>query len=286
MRNAYYSRLQAVGHLNIRDAFFGGRTNNLFFSYECKPGERIRYLDVTSLYPSVLVKNPYPLRHPIVLNEFHSTDIISYFGFVKCRVLPPQNLYLPVLPFRKADEKLLFPLCKTCAERKSDSKHLNSNCNHSEEEREMVGTWFSEELKLAIYKGYIIKDIYEVLHYEEKADYLFQPYIQTWLKLKTEASGWPSSCTDDEKKQAFIDEFKDREGVELDPEKMEKNPGKRFIAKLMLNSFWGKLGQRRNQGQTTICTTYQQFYNLISDAKYNIKGSLYHNLTFINELYS
>ena len=104
-----------------------------------------------------------------------------------------------------------------------------------------MGTWFSEELKLAVNKGYIIKDIYEVLHYEEKADYLFQPYIQTWLKLKTEASGWPSSCTDDQKKQAFIEEFKNREGVDLDPEKMEKNPGMRFIAKLMLNSFWGKL---------------------------------------------
>ena len=138
-RNEYYSRLETVGHLNIRDAFFGGRTNNLFFTYECKDGEKIRYLDVTSLYPSVLVKNPYPLRHPIVLNEFNSTDISSYFGFVKCKILPPQNLYLPVLPLRKANKKLLFPLCKTCAERKSDSKYLNSNCNHSEEKREMVG---------------------------------------------------------------------------------------------------------------------------------------------------
>jgi hypothetical protein len=33
----------------------------------------------------------------------------------------------------------------------------------------------------------------------------------------------------------------DRENIMLDRSKIEKNPGKRALAKLMLNSFWGKV---------------------------------------------
>ena len=207
IRYPHYKRLEYYGHLNIRDAFFGGRTNNIFFSYECGEGEVIRYLDVTSLYPSVLVKNPYPMGHPLVITEFQTTDISEYFGFVKCKILPPKDLFLPVLPYRDSNKKLLFPLCHLCAEVKA------SECNHSNEDREFVGTWFTEELKLALTKGYQIIRLYEVLHYEQSSAELFQPYIRSWLKLKTEASGWPSSCDTEEKKQDFLRNFKQREGI-------------------------------------------------------------------------
>ena len=240
----------------------------MFSTYECKTDEVIRYLDVTSLYPSVLVKNPYPLGHPKVITEFESKQIDNYFGFIKCKVLPPKNLYIPVLPIRDQNKKLLFPLCAICANEKGDK------CKHTPDQRALVGTWFSEELKLALTKHYVIKEIYEVLHYEQKSHDLFQPYIQTWLKYKTEASGWPMKCDTDEKKNEFIREFKEREGVDLDREKMVKNPGLRSIAKLMLNSLWGKLGQRRNQGQTSLFSKYWPFYRLISDAKIKIKGIL------------
>lgn len=39
--------------LNPRDAFYGGRTNCTRLFYEAKDDERIRYLDVCSLYPYV-----------------------------------------------------------------------------------------------------------------------------------------------------------------------------------------------------------------------------------------
>ena len=237
----------------------------MFFTYECSEGEVIRYLDVTSLYPSVLVKNPYPIGHPKVLNEFQNKEINNFFGFIKCKVIAPKDLYIPVLPYR-AKKKLVFPLCPLCAENQIEE------CFHTDKERQFVGTWFSEELKLALTKGYRIIKLYEVLHYEQKSEDLFKEYIQKWLKIKTESSGWPSSCQSDEQRAEFIREFQERESVELDPNEIEKNPGKRFIAKLMLNSFWGKLGQRRNQGKTEICKNYAQFYNVISDAKNDVKG--------------
>ena len=45
----------------------------------------------------------------------------------------------------------------------------------------------------------------------------------------------------EEQKQAYIDEYYEHEGIRLDPEKIEYNPGMRSLAKLMLNSLWGML---------------------------------------------
>ena len=53
---------------------------------------------------------------------------------------------------------------------------------------------------------------------------------------------------------------------------MVYNEGKRTISKLMLNSLWGKLAQRPNQGMTKICTDYNDYMKLWSDAKYVING--------------
>ena len=83
-------------------------------------------------------------------------------------------------------------------------------------------------------------------HYEEWAQYdgqdpdtgLFTEYINLWLKEKQEASGWPEWVKTDEDRAKYIADYKKREGVELDPEKIEFNPGLRSLAKLYLNSFW------------------------------------------------
>ena len=45
----------------------------------------------------------------------------------------------------------------------------------------------------------------------------------------------------DEQKQAYIEEYYEHEGIRLDPEKIEYNPGLCSLAKLMLNSLWGML---------------------------------------------
>jgi hypothetical protein len=68
------------------------------------------------------------------------------------------------------------------------------------------------EVQKAISLGYEIKKILEILHYENRSDEIFQPYIKTRLKIKTESSDWPKNCTS-EGKQAFIREFYEREGL-------------------------------------------------------------------------
>ena len=61
--------------------------------------------------------------------------------------------------------------------------------------------------------------------------------VDTFLKIKQEASGWPSWCRAEEDKREYVREYQEKEGIKLDPENIKKNPGLRSLAKLMLNSF-------------------------------------------------
>ena len=128
----------------------------------------------------------------------------------------------------------MFPLCKTCTDT------LNQNpCTHTDQERAILGTWCHVELMKAIEKGYQVLEIHEVWHWEETTNQLFSPYVNLYLKRKQEASGYPKHCVTDEQKQQYIDEYYEHEGIRLDPNNIEYNPGLRWLAKLMLNSLWG-----------------------------------------------
>ena len=181
-RYQYYKSLENVGFVNIKDSFYGGRTNNIKFYKRVKEDEEIKYLDFCSLYPSVLKKYAYPIGHPIIIDKNFDYSLKSYFGFISCRVLAPKNLYFPVLPVR-VDDKLMFPLCVVCAENQS------SVCECKD--RSFSGNWTLIELLEAIKYGYEIKEIYQVMHFDSKSEGFFGQYINMWLKIKTEASGWP-----------------------------------------------------------------------------------------------
>ena len=203
-----------------------------FYNYVDLTSSFYRYVDFTSLYPWCN-KNTYNVvGHPQIITE-NFADVSTYFGLIKCTVLPPRGLFHPVLPYR-TQGKLMFPLCKTCADT------LDQNpCTHTDEERAILGTWCHVELMKAIEKGYEVLEIHEVWHWEETTNQLFSPYVNMYLKRKQEASGYPKHCVTDEQKQRYIDQYYEHEGIRLDPNKIEYNPGLRFLAKLMLNSLWG-----------------------------------------------
>ena len=89
-----------------------------------------------------------------------------------------------------------------------------------------------------------------MLNEKTKSNGLFSEYVNTFLKYKLESSGWPEHCTTEESKQGYIDFIREKEGVVLDPASITVNKGLRSLAKLMLNSFWGKFGQLLNFKQT------------------------------------
>jgi hypothetical protein len=88
-------------------------------------------------------------------------------------------------------------------------------CDHSDNDRSFTGTWTTVEVMEAINQGYKVLEIYEVLHYDEteqndpitKSGGLFTSYINKFLKMKTEASGYPPGVTTDILKDKYINDY-------------------------------------------------------------------------------
>ena len=292
--------------LQPRDAFCGGRVDCCKTYHLAEKDEVIRYYDFTSLYPYVNKYGLYPLGHHKRLGQEHwegNLDISGIEGLVKCTVLPPRGLYHPVLPYR-CGGKLLFPLCRSCCEYACNlydkygdddayfkkyydylgrAKH---HCKHSEENRALTGTWVSCELKKAIQMGYRLTHVYEAWHYEKTTQYnpetreggLFTDYVNAFLKIKQEKSGWPVWVKTDQDKQKYIDLYLDKEGIYLDQDAVEKNSGMRLLSKLMLNSFWGKFGQRDNMIMSKYIDDVSEYMTLLTDETTNVT-----NIQLVNE---
>jgi len=72
--------------------------------------------------------------------------------------------------------------------------------------------------------------------YTRQSD-LFAEYINSFLKLKQETSGWPRECLNDENKKQYFREYKETKGIVLDRNNIVRNPSLRSVTKLCLNSF-------------------------------------------------
>jgi hypothetical protein len=266
-----------VSELNLRKAaephefFSGGRCNAGTLKYHCQPGEKIHHLDISSLYPTVNKKDPYPLYHPeIITSNFR--DVKEYFGFVKCKVLCPDQDHFPILPM-KIEGKLVFPLCHKCAVQKTQTF-----CTHNDRQRAFEGTWCTPELHLAVEQGYKIIEIYEVWHWAKTKTGMFADYINKFLKEKMEASDWPTWCKSEEDKEKYVKQVFEAEGIKLDPARVENNPGRRAVAKLMLNSFWGKYGMRDSFHQTEFVYEPKKFFELVFS-----KNKIIHDMQIVSE---
>ena len=283
---SFVSGLSWVDPLQPRDAFFGGRTGAVALHHEVNPGEKIFYVDVTSLYPWVNKNAEYPLGHPEIIFNPSIEDFEDYFGLAKVSILPPYELFHPVLPVR-IGEKLTFPLCSACVKEELAKPLLEREaiCRHSREERVLVGTWCTPEIEKAREFGYELVEVHEVWNFEKGEGGLFAEYVDAWLRIKTEASGWPANCNTEEEKDDFIERFEEREGIRLEKEKVKPNPGLKATAKLMLNSFWGKFGQRENLTQVTQCTNPDQLYKLINDDSIEVQNIRFCTEDVIEVLY-
>ncbi|KAH7696057.1 hypothetical protein AAVH_36875, partial [Aphelenchoides avenae] len=261
-----------TGPLNPRDGFFGGRTHPTRLYSPPSDTTKKCHKDIVSLYPSVLLKE-YPVAHPHVHHfdwregavNWTRPEDVTLKGLIKCIVSPPKRLFLPVLPFRD-DKRLLFPLCRTCArESRTESAYGLKQCNHTPEQREFVTTTTHFELQEALRRGYVVTRIIETWDYEKMDDTIFAGYIKEFMKIKVEASGWEKNGVDpddEEAKQAFIDAYA-KQGIFIDKEAVKLNPGLRYIAKLCLNSLWGRFAMRSDQDQVELVTDPKRMYELL-----------------------
>ncbi|CAD5213648.1 unnamed protein product [Bursaphelenchus xylophilus] len=269
MRNFFNDELNNPGPLVLRDAFMGGRTGPYKLYARSDTKTQITYTDIQSLYPYVLAKYPMPFGIPERITgtgvvHWDSPGYVKDEGVYKVLIIPPTNLRFPVVPI-KINEQLMFVLCIACAKRHCKTNFpVNIDCEHTPEERQFVTTIASVELRLALEKGYIVKRFYELYKCTMNME-IFKAYVMKNLKLKLEASGPPPHCNTEQEKEEYCKEIENRYGFTIDKKNWVKNPGLRAIAKLRLNSLWGKFGQRTNLARVEICREPSDFHRILRD---------------------
>ena len=179
-------------------------------------------------------------------------------------ILPPPGLYHPVLPHRQGG-KLTFPLCAACVKQEvPKSLHERTSiCSHTDQERALTGTWCTPEIVKALSVGYQMIRIHEVWHFQTSKKGLFSNYVRQWLKVKQESAGYPDWADTPQKQQQYREAYLARENIELDPDLITPNPGRKATAKLMLNSFWGKFGENLDKSQVTAVSTPAQLFDMV-----------------------
>jgi len=232
------------------DAFYGGRVE-VFRPFVKAVDKEIHYYDVTSLYPSVYAQCELPLGIPIHLigenidlSRLHPTASNRYWGFVKCYVIPNKKDIIGLLP--KRDEKsgrLFFPVIP------------------------MLGCWCTNEIYLAMQNGYEVKQVYEIYHWEQRqrSDKHLAAYVNYFFQMKQEAEGWKklgasSETPSEEEKDEIVERLFIQNGNlgRIRKEKVKKNAVLRALAKLYLNSLWGKWAQKPSKNNNiTIYGSYQ-----------------------------
>ena len=257
--------------LDRDELFYGGRTE--VFSPYCQANdkEKLEYHDVCSLYPTVCSHDTLPIKFPVRyfganaraqlqrLNPSHADPI---FGYIRCRIQPNTKDCLGLLPAR-VDGKLVFDLTVK------------------------VGTWFSEEIYLAVSQGYVILDVYEILHWttESRSNNYMKGYMSYFLRMKQESEGWKkagasSETPSDDIKQQKIQELFELNGnmARMRSEYVEKNDVRRGTSKIYLNCLWGKLAQSSDQDTQKVIYGFHQFHKIHYDPEVQPESIRYRHI--------
>jgi hypothetical protein len=251
--------------INIRDALYRDRTEASKTHYRVEEGKEILYVDVISLYPYICKYGIFRVGHPeVYVGADCPPECVDREGVIKCKVLLPRKMYHPVLLY-KSNSKLMFPLCSACADTMKQD-----DCTHSDEECCIVGTWVVDWVRKAVEMSYRLGDVYEFCEYEvtcfdkdANSGGLFADYVNMYLKLKQESSGYPSWVQSEVQKDQYNEDYRRAEKITLDKASISKNSGQRTLAKLKLNSMSGKWAQNQIKTQKIFEST-KQFYDLLT----------------------
>ena len=223
----------------VQQAFHGGRTDVRCRYYKAEPGDRILYIDVVSLYPTVQVFDPMPYGLP----RWQTFDDFNQeYGL---------NLLKEFYGFAEIDYQVIgyhfHPVCTLLVDGKLQAD--------LEDKEQIVETSCKIQWMLARPHLYRITKIHRILHYK-KTDEMFVTYMNRCLKGKCLSA---ETIDDPQKALERAIQFRDRSQGRLDFVKevengaqFKKNPGLKTLFKLIANNLWGKFGQRDNEEYTVV----------------------------------
>ncbi len=218
-----------------RRALCGGNTNAncLYFNTHTTPNIKgLRYFDIVSLYPTVQFFDPLPTGQPKTVfycearsAAFLQNGIHGFFGFLELDVDIVEYVHHPILPYRH------------------EGRMLMTNFNH----RRITIT--SAECQYILrHPAYKILRVYRTDEYVPSTS-LFKDYIRTWMRLKIISGKKPRDL------DRFLQQTEEHMGIKIVESDFCYNPALRSLAKLILNSLWGKFGERGNKKQAQVLST-------------------------------
>lgn len=266
--------LNCINQMTPSDCFYGGRTE--VFKLYCNslkfPEDEILYYDVTSLYPSVYAQCVLPIGSPnyyigynCARERLDPNHPERYFGYVRIKIRPPNTDRIGLLPQRdKQTQRLTFPV------------------------HPMEGCWFTEEVYLAMENGYVVEEIYEVYHWNayQRSDQYLRGYVGFFLRMKQESEGWKklgasSDTPSPEEQEQIADALYIQNGhlARIRPSFVKLDPVMRALAKLFLNSLWGKWAQKQARNFHTTVYGQQQLSSLIGDTTVERSSLMFRNIS-------
>ena len=119
--------------------------------------------------------------------------------------------------------------------------------------------------------------VYEIWHWpaEKWGSDLFKKFLNSFIKVKMESSGWPRSDMTEEEKDQLIEDLDRNEGIRMEKEKVCRNLPLRTISKLAINSSWGKFAEKSGKVQTTFHDpdTDENIGRIVNDDTLELTGS-------------
>ena len=122
----------------------------------------------------------------------------------------------------------------------------------------LVGTWCIPELEVAVRK--MLHDPTAYTKSGISSDGAWDSSDRKWIPG---SSSRKRPTGGQVQRQAHVNAYRDREGIQLDASKIAKNPGQCFLAKMMLISMWGKFGRPHNKPQVWEFTEPQSFVTFL-----------------------
>lgn len=238
--------------------FFGGRVEVFKPLWNAHEDEKIKYIDVVSLYPWVCATQRMCVGHPRIYRSsridrarLSKDHVRPYFGYAHVRVRGCSADYFGGLPRRDRDtDRLVF-----------DNTEYTVVC-------------FINELHERVENGMELLDVYEVWDFSDIGQSVEGPmsgYVSYFLRDKMECSGWRALCgrepETEEEKNAVCDSL-EHENLGLcrpRPDKVADNPGGRQLAKLRLNMLWGKFVQTPRVTTSRFISTYDEYVKIWFD---------------------